>query len=591
MLRNEDTTTFFNIRLGKQNQKNTYILERRIGSTNSFVTIVSNGVVPPPNIGPRSIEGAAGLGAPNYDTLMHRAIMSTSTGERVFAGPVDDPFFVDLGGAFDLGGFRNPNSTDPKIDGLAKMNCHSLALEIPITTLQANGLSTASATTILDSRFVIGVWASASRQTTTTLSTTGGQPTGAGPWVQISRLGMPLTNEVIIPIGQKDLWNSIMAGSPAEGQFFKYFDNPELGLYVDSSSNGYGAAVPGLNNYLRIQSRSMPAVGLGPFDFRNGKSGLFPLKGNPAVAGTAFDPALVGTAVVNFLLPDAASPRSVDIKPIFLTGVPNLMPYQLAVQKLGGNPLASGKPFINNFFLVIGDMLRLNMAVPATRRNDPNFSPLGIVAAAVAGLTNSTYNTNKALQFIPNMDGFPNGRRLEDDVTTIELQAVGGVALAAIGLWYDDYNPSTSTSPVTAQLVSTLNFNAGVVHNDTTLKTSFPFLQQPWRSYNGAQYTGPLSVPGETSIVNMPVAVMVAYPNPFASAVTFKYKLAHSANGVQVDVIDINGRTVQTLNDRGVQAGEHLIQWNGGSVAPGNYFARFSVDGSVMQTVKIIKTN
>ncbi|MEJ7661095.1 MAG: DUF4331 family protein [Hymenobacter sp.] len=43
------------------------------------------------------------------------------------------------------------------------------------------------------------------------------------------------------------------------------------------------------------------------------------------------------------------------------------------------------------------------------------------------------------MQFIPNMDGFPNGRRLEDDVTRIELQAVSGVVLAALGLWYDDY--------------------------------------------------------------------------------------------------------------------------------------------------------
>ena len=75
--------------------------------------------------------------------------------------------------------------------------------------------------------------------------------------------------------------------------------------------------------------------------------------------------------------------------------------------------------------------------------------------AAVLGLTNPNYNkTSAALQFIPNMDGFPNGRRLEDDVTTIELQAVGGVALAAIGLFYDDYNlaDSATQSPVTQDL-------------------------------------------------------------------------------------------------------------------------------------------
>lgn len=128
-------------------------------------------------------------------------------------------------------------------------------------------------------------------------------------------------------------------------------------------------------------------------------------------------------------------------------------------------------------------MLRLNMAVPPTPRNDPGFSALGIVQAAVLGLTDPQYNTTTDLQFIPNMDGFPNGRRLEDDVTTIELQAVSGVALAAIGFWYDDYQGNMS-SPVTDRLVRVLGFTAGVTHNDTTFKTSFPYVQQPWRGYD-----------------------------------------------------------------------------------------------------------
>src|ERR1043165_4232158 len=130
---NEDSNTFFNIRLGKQNQRNTYTLEKLINN-GAPTTIVSNGKVPPPNIGPRSIEGAAGLGAAIYDSLMMGAIMKAASGERVFAGPIDDPFFVDLGGAFDLGGFRQPGK-----DGLAKFNCHSLVLEVPINLLQKNG--------------------------------------------------------------------------------------------------------------------------------------------------------------------------------------------------------------------------------------------------------------------------------------------------------------------------------------------------------------------------------------------------------------------------------------------------------------------
>jgi hypothetical protein len=69
------------------------------------------------------------------------------------------------------------------------------------------------------------------------------------------------------------------------------------------------------------------------------------------------------------------------------------------------------------------------------------------------------------------MDGFPNGRRLEDDVTRIELQAVGGVALAAIGLWYDDYNASNANqSPVTNLLLNTLQYSTGVESNDAAFQ-------------------------------------------------------------------------------------------------------------------------
>ena len=467
----QDTTTFFNIRLGQQNLKMTYKCEKSIAG-GAFVTIYSGGIVPPPNIGPRSIQDATvGLGAPNYLSLMTSAIATATTGEKVFCGPVDDPFFVDLGGAFDLGNFRPSGlstANAPK-DGLARFNCHTIAIKIPINMLQSSGLSVSSATSILDSRFVIGVWASASRPQIKTIAA-GDTATYSGSWVQVSRIGMPLTNEVVIPVGMKDYWNT---QNPANDvQFAKYFENPELALYMDNSA--FGSAVPALNA-LRIQSNS-----LGAFDFRNTHAGLWSLKGSAAVAGTALDDAVFGT----ILLPNATSPRAVDILPIFFTGVPNLAPYQLATGKPAGNPLAHGKPFINNFLPTLGDMLRLNMAVPVTSRTDPNFSSEGIVMAAVLGLTNATYNGDTSIQFIPNMDGFPNGRRLEDDVTTIELQAVGGVALAAIGLWYDDYAVGISTSPVTADLGNVLGFNAGITHNDTTFQASFPYVQQPWRGYD-----------------------------------------------------------------------------------------------------------
>jgi hypothetical protein len=170
----------------------------------------------------------------------------------------------------------------------------------------------------------------------------------------------------------------------------------------------------------------------------------------------------------------------VDLWPIFNTGVPNLAPYQLATGK-NGNPLAEGKPFINNFLPNGGDMLRLNMAVPPTPRDDPQFNSLGIVYAAVLGLTDPAYASSTDLQFIPNMDGFPNGRRLEDDVTRIELQAVGGIALAAIGLWYDDYSPGSTPSPVTNLLLNVLQYSTGVEANDAPFTDSFPYLAEPWR--------------------------------------------------------------------------------------------------------------
>jgi hypothetical protein len=278
---------------------------------------------------------------------------------------------------------------------------------------------------------------------------------------------MPLTNEVVIPIGQKDYWNRITPYQElADVTLDEYFYNPELSLYMDDSL--FGGAVPAFAP-LRIQRNSLQG-----FDFGYGKNGLYGLKGSPALAGTALDDAVFGT----LLLPAPNKPRSVDLWPIFHTGVPNVRPYQLATGK-AGNPLAAGKPFINNFLPNGGDMLRLNMATPVTQRDDPNFSSLGIINAAVLGLTNPAYNANTSLQNIPNMDGFPNGRRLEDDVTLIELQAVAGVALAAIGLWYDDYTAG-GPNPVTQDLLDVLTYRTGVNNNDKHFKSEFPYVASPW---------------------------------------------------------------------------------------------------------------
>ncbi|MFK7981660.1 MAG: DUF4331 domain-containing protein [Saprospiraceae bacterium] len=457
---NQDPTTFFNIRLGQQNLKTTYTLERSMGG-GPFMTIVTGGIVPPNDIGPRSIESGVGLGAASYEDLISDAITTATTGEKVFAGPADDPFFVDLGGIFDLG--NAPRQGEAARDGLGQLNVHSIAIQIPITTLLESGAAATPATSV-DGDDTSGVWASASRPAMRTFNTDGSAPSVDGDWIQVSRIGMPLTNEAVIPVGMKDKWNR---QTPYEGEsdFYEYFYNPELALYMDDDQ--FGGAVPAFGP-LRIQKNS-----LGAYDFSNGGDGLFGLKGADALAGTALDDAVFGT----LLLPDAGKPRSVDLWPAFHTGVPNVIPYHLATGK-EGNPLAAGKPFANNFLPNGGDMLRLNMAVPVTPRDDANFSSLGLIQAAAIGLTVAPFNTTADLEFIPNMDGFPNGRRLEDDVTRIELQTVGGAVLAAIGLWYDDFD---GTNPVSQDLINVLTYSTGVETNDKPFKSSFPYVASPWR--------------------------------------------------------------------------------------------------------------
>ncbi|HEV2831451.1 MAG TPA: DUF4331 domain-containing protein, partial [Hanamia sp.] len=500
--KNEDPTTFFNVRLGKENLKTTYTLERSINGgrrwervlsganlaksldwdwfkdydRKQFKTVLKNGIVPPYNIGERSISSPVGLNAPDYNSLIENAIATTSTGERVFAGTADDPFFVDLGGIFDLGDAPRTGLTHSE-DALKCKNVSTIALEIDISTLQKDHKPLKKAVNILDPDYVIGVWASASRQQIRTLNGNGTE-SNFGRWVQVSRLGMPLTNEVVVPIGYKDYWNSLTPYQDLAklSIFGKFFYNPELALYMDDSQ--FGGAIPAFAA-LRIQRNS-----LGAFDFGNTHNGLYPLKGTTAVTGTALDDAVFGS----LLLPAPGSPRSVDLYPIFNTGVPNLSPYQLATGK-GGNPLAKGKPFINNFLPNGGDMLRLNMAVPVTDRTSADFNSDGLIQTCVLGLTDPRFNTNTDLEFIPNMDGFPNGRRLEDDVTRIELQAVGGVVLAALGLWYDDFVPGGS--PVTPNLLSVLTYNTGVNANDTIFKTTFPFVQTPWSGTHNCTCTTP----------------------------------------------------------------------------------------------------
>ena len=572
---NEDPTTFFNIRLGKQNQKTVYKLERSMDGGATFTTIVAAGVVPPPNIGPRSIESGAGLNT-TYAQLMANAVTTASTGEKVFCGTTDDPFFVDLGGVFDLGDM--PRQVGKSVDGVACLNVSTIAIQVPIATLLKAGVNPTPAS-ILDPNFVIGVWASASRQQMRTLSATS-DPAYSGPWVQVSRLGMPLTNEVVIPVGSKDYWNALSPYDEiTETTLDEYFYNPELALYMDDSQ--FGTAVPGFKP-LRIQTNSLQG-----FDFRNGKNGLFGLKNSAAVAGTALDDAVFGT----LLLPAAGKPRSVDLWPIFHTGVPNVRPYQLATGK-NGNPLAAGKPFIHNFLPNGGDMLRLNMATPVTPRNDPKFSTLGIVQACVLGLTDPAYNTNTNIQNIPNMDGFPNGRRLEDDVTLIELQAVSGVALAAIGLWYDDYTAG-GPNPVTPNLIGVLTYNTGISKNDRSFASTFPYVAPPnagTSECGGKATTAAKDVFDNGLGLSQRPVLMKNYPNPFRSQTTFAFKV-NQATDISVQIYDISGKFVTTAYTGYQQEGEFKFDFQASGLTPGMYVAQLlDGQGRLLQSGKLIKT-
>ena len=177
-------------------------------------TIGKNLVVAPANVGKRS--------TPDYEAnLGAAAVTELSNGMKVFAGPRDDPFFADLGKIFDLGSLGPfqpahliPTEAEPGEDYVAMKNVHTIALQIPVSHL-----------TEVAGDPVIGVWATTFRRATQTRRSNGTQKVG-GDWVQISRLGMPLVNEVVVPLGAKDLFNSSRPRS--DGQFAASVLNPEL---------------------------------------------------------------------------------------------------------------------------------------------------------------------------------------------------------------------------------------------------------------------------------------------------------------------------------------------------------------------------
>jgi hypothetical protein len=176
------------------NVKQVYDVVEVNNDTGKTTTLGTNLPVAPANVGPRS--------SPDYEkNLGSKAVVAIQGGVKSFAGPRDDPFFVDLGSIFDLGGLRPFNQAHviplPKANGkdyVKGFNVHTYALQVPKSRLVANDK-------------VIGVWASTFRRANRVLST--GAATHSGPWVQVARLGQPLVNEVVIPLGLKDAFNGI----------------------------------------------------------------------------------------------------------------------------------------------------------------------------------------------------------------------------------------------------------------------------------------------------------------------------------------------------------------------------------------------
>jgi hypothetical protein len=280
---------------------------------------------PPCNVGPRSI--------PDYDSLAAMAVHDLPSGETVFAGQRNDGFFVDLGAIFDLGDIRPiqslhliPTPNAPAVDPLKSMNIHSIAIKVPIKMLTRDGSVPSDPA---QAAAVLGIWGGASRRKVVVQEKHHKQK--AGPWTQVSRLGNPLFNEVIVPVGDKDRWTAV---DPIEDKgFAKYVKKPELA---------------GLLNVLY------------PGHF-------------PHLAAYTKDRA--------------------DLEAILLTGIPS--------------GIVSG--FQNFTTTKPSDMLRLNVAIPPTT-SDPN--ALGVVGGDLAG--------------------YPNGRRVFDDVVSIELKAVAGATIPLV---------------------------------------------------------------------------------------------------------------------------------------------------------------
>jgi hypothetical protein len=329
---------------------------------------------PPCNVGTLSI--------PDYAKLARDAVHKLKTGEKVFAGQRADPFFVDLGAIFDLGTlrpFQNAHLVGQKLFNYAgkavnatdRTNVHSIAVQVPLHMVRRDGKKKVRGR---DAEAVIGVWTSASRrQVQVRQGSKDNDDVYVGPQTQVSRLGNPLFNEVIVPMAQKDRWNSL---PPSEDKrFAEFVEKPELAALLP-------VLYPGLFDKL---------------------------------------------AELN----EAGTPRA-DLVAILLTGIPD--------------GLIEG--FQNNTGDVQADMLRLNTAIPPA--DEPN--KFGLLGQDLAG--------------------FPNGRRVADDVVSISLRAIAGVTVPLVD---ETFTPDEAAALVEQGL--------SISDSGAKLLDEFPYLGTPFDGF------------------------------------------------------------------------------------------------------------
>ncbi|HEX3769555.1 MAG TPA: DUF4331 domain-containing protein [Polyangiaceae bacterium] len=196
-------------------QSQTYTVTKAVGGDWDHATVVAKNVpVAPWNVGPRTNTVAYKI--PAYDDAFAATFVQPTTEKgRTFVGPRDDGFYADLGGIFDLANLRPAGVA---MDGLAGYNVESIAIEIPTANLTGPNPSQENA--------LLGVWCSASRQKIA-ITARDGKDQAAGPWVQVSRLGLPLINEAIVGVQDKDRYNRSVPATDV-ANFGQYFLNPVL---------------------------------------------------------------------------------------------------------------------------------------------------------------------------------------------------------------------------------------------------------------------------------------------------------------------------------------------------------------------------